>query len=173
MGADRYLIDKQYTYLKGEVELYGAVTVGAAGAITFQKWNYPQLGQVASPARTYTAATTSSSGAGGITVATQGAEGVLSVVRTGAGLWTLTLQNAYQRLIGINFYSSLAGGVSAIAAIHENTTISNMNSGTSPVRSVIGLALLGVAAGPVLAATDPANGERINLRLTLQMLTAP
>ena len=169
MSLERAYIDKQYTLIKGEVELYGAVSVGAAGAITFQKWNYPQMGQgTSAPARTYTAAPTAVTTAGGMTNAGTGAEGIFTVVRTATGLWTLTLQNTHQRMIGLSFYSSLAGGLSTILAIHENTTISNMATG-APLKSVIGLALLSSTG----TAADPASGERINLRITLQDLTAP
>jgi hypothetical protein len=166
--ADRTFIDKQYTLVKGQVSLYCAVSVGALGAVTLQRWNYPQMGQTGGSARTYTAAPTTGGGASFPLTAAQGAEGIFSVARTGTGLWTVTFQNAYQRLIGIKFYSSLAGGLSTITAIHENTTITNMNSG-SPPRSVIGLTLMSGTA----TAADPASGERMNLEFTLQNNTEP
>jgi hypothetical protein len=155
--ANRSYVDKQYTLIKGQVELYCVVSVGAAGAVTLQKWNYPSLAPASSSARTYSAAPT-----------TGGAAAFFSVARTAAGLWTVTLQDAYQRLVGLAAFSSLAGGLSAIVAAHENTTITNMNSGTPP-RSIIGVALLSATAN----ALDPASGERITLRLTLQNSTAP
>ena len=167
--ANRYAIDKQYTLIKGQFELYCAVSVGAAGAVTLQRWNYPQMGQGSTaPARTYTAAPTTGGAASFPLAAAQGAEGVFSVARTAAGLWTVTLQDSYQRLVGLSAYASLAGGLSAIVSVAENSTISNMASG-SPPRSVIGVALLSATA----AALDPADGEIINLRFTLQNLTAP
>ena len=151
------------------MRLYCAVSVGAAGAVTLQEWNYPQMGQgTTAPARTYTAAPTTGGSAAFPTAYAQGAEGVFSVARTGAGLWTVTLQDSYQRLLGLSCYASLAGGLSAIVAVQENTTITNMASGTPP-RSVIGVALLSATA----TALDPASGERINLAFTLQNLTTP
>jgi hypothetical protein len=166
--ANRSYVDKQYTLIKGQVELYCVVSVGAAGAVTLQKWNYPSLAPASSSARTYSAAPTTGGAAAFPLSAVQGAEGVFSVARTAAGLWTVTLQDAYQRLVGLAAFSSLAGGLSAIVAAHENTTITNMNSGTPP-RSIIGVALLSATAN----ALDPASGERITLRLTLQNSTAP
>lgn len=166
--ANRSFIDKNYTLIKGQVELYTTVSVGAAGAVTLQKWNYPGLAPASTAARTYTAAPTTGGGPAFPLQAAQGSEGVFSVARTAAGLWTLTLQDAYQRLVGLTGFSSLAGGLSAIVSVHENTTITNMNSG-SPPRSIIGVALLSATA----TALDPASGERITLRLTLQSSTAP
>lgn len=165
--ANRMWIDKQYTLVKGRAELYCAVTVGAAGAVTLVKWNYPQMAQgTAAPARTYTAAPTTGGGTTFPTRYAQGAEGIFSVARTGTGLWTVTLSDGYQRTLGIGFYSSLAGGLSTIVAVHENTTITNM---TATGGSVIGLALMSSTA----TAADPASGERINLHFSLQMSTAP
>jgi hypothetical protein len=166
--ANRSYIDKQYTLLKGQVELYCAVSVGAAGAVTLQKWNYPGLAPSSSAARTYSAAPTTGGGPAFPLQTAQGAEGVFSVARTATGLWTVTLQDAYQRLVRLAAYSSLAGGLSTVVAIHENTSITNMNSGTPP-RSVIGIALLSATG----VAVDPANGERINIGFTLQNSTAP
>jgi hypothetical protein len=166
--ANRSFIDKSYALLKGETRLYCSVTVAAAGAVTLVKWNYPSLAPASSVARTYTAAPTSGGGPAFPLQAAQGAEGVFSVVRTAAGLWTVTLQDAYQRLVALDGFGSLAGGLSAIVKVAENTTITNMNSGT-PARSIIGVALLSATA----TALDPASGERINLLFTLQNSTAP
>lgn len=160
-------IDKSYSLAKGEVRLYCSVNVAAAGAVTLQRWNYPQMGQTGGSARTYTAAPTTGGGAFP-NAAAQGAEGIFSVVRTGAGLWTVTLQDAYQRLVVLDGFGSLAGGLSAIVKVAENTSITNMNSGAPP-KSVIGIALLSATAN----ALDPASGERINLFFTLQNNTEP
>ena len=168
MANRSFIMQDHATLIKGQVELYCAVNVGAAGAVTLQRWNYPTLAPAAATARTYTAAPTTGGGPAFPLQAAQGAEGVFSVARTAAGLWTVTLQDAYQRLVGLSFFSSLAGGLSAVVSVHENTTITNMNSGT-PARSLIGVALLSATA----TALDPASGERINLRFTLQNSTAP
>lgn len=167
--ANRMFIPPIGSLIKGQVELYAAVNVGAAGAVTLQEWNYPQMGQGSTaPARTYTAAPTTGGSAAFPSAYAQGAEGIFSVARTAAGLWTVTLQDSYQRMVGLAFYASLAGGLSAVVSVAENTTITVMASGTPP-RSVIGVALLSATA----TALDPADGERISLRFTLQNLTAP
>lgn len=166
--ANRAFIDRSYSLAKGEVRLYCAVNVGAAGAVTLQEWNYPQMGQgTTAPARTYTAAPTTGGSAAFPTAYAQGAEGVFSVARTAAGLWTVTLQDSYQRLLFLSGHASLAGGLSALDCVAENTTITNMASGTPP-RSVIGVALLLNSV-----ATDPAADTRINLFFTMQNLTTP
>lgn len=170
--ANRTFIDKQYTLLKGQVDLYCAVSVGAAGAVTLLKWNYPQLGQVSAPARTYTAASATGGGFSFATRYAQGAEGVFSVARTGAGLWTVTLSDSYQRMVRLYGYATLAGGLSNIVNFAENSTISNMNSvsatGGQPF-SVIGVALLSATG----VAADPTSGTVINLAFTLQNNTEP
>lgn len=167
--ANRTFMDKSYSLAKGEVRLYCAVSVAEGGGVTLLKWNYPQMGQGSTaPARTYTAAPTTGGSASFPTAYAQGAEGVFSVVRTGVGLWTVTLQDSYQRLLGLSFFSSLAGGLSTIVQVNENTTITNMASGTVP-RSVIGVALMSATA----TAADPATNERIQLAFTLQNLTEP
>ena len=69
-----------FTVVKREVRLYGAVafTDEAAGITpALQKWNYPQMGQVSAPARTYTAAPTTTPAGSGFPLQYQtGAEGV-------------------------------------------------------------------------------------------------
>lgn len=163
--ADRGFIDKSYSLLKGETRIYCAVTVGAAGAVTLVDWNYPGLAPQAAVARTYSAAPTTGGLASWPFQTFQGSEGVFSVARTGAGLWTVTFQNAYQRMVGMRVYCSLAGGLSAIVQVAENTTISNFTSGA---QAVVGVALLSATA----TALDPANGERVNLAFTFQNSTA-
>ena len=162
--SNRSFIQTQ-ALIKGQVELHCAVLVGAAGAITLREWNYPQMGQgTTAPARTYTAAPTTGGSTSFPSRYAQGAEGVYSVARTAAGLWTVTLQDRYQRMVRLTGYASLAGGLSAIDSVAENTTITDMGAAGG---SVIGVALLLNSV-----ATDPAADERINLSFTLQYLTA-
>ena len=160
--ADRTFQALNFTLVKKKVELYCAVSVAAGGAVTLQKWNYPQLGQTASPAQTYTAAPVGVTGLGnrGWQQYVSGAEGVFSVTRTGAGLWTVKLQDNYQRALGVAANGQLAGGLSAIVAVGVNSTITSM---TAQGGSVIGIALLS-ATGTAL---DPAAGEVVLLTFTL------
>ena len=62
--ADRTFQPLSFTLVKRKVELYAAVSVGAVGAVTLQKWNYPTFGNATAPAQTYTAATTATAGLG-------------------------------------------------------------------------------------------------------------
>jgi hypothetical protein len=159
---NRTLNERNFTVIKSKVELFLAVSVAAAGAVTLQKWNYPTLG---TGGRVYSAAATGA-GTSWPSQYQGGTEGVKSVARTAAGLWTVTLQDGYQRLVGLGVYSSLAGGLSTIVAVHENTTITNM---TAAGGSIIGLTLLSSTG----TAADPASGERVNLILTLQGASEP
>ena len=160
--ADRQFTQVQYTIIKREVRVYAAVSVGAAGAVTLQKWNYPQLGQTGAPAQTYTAATTATAALGNRWPlnTNAGSEGVYSVTRTAAGLWTVKLQDNYQRCLGVTVNGQLAGGLSAIVGAAFNSTLTNMQAQGG---SVIGLALLS-ATGTAL---DPAAGEVMLLTFAL------
>lgn len=154
--------------MKGEVRLFASFTAAEAASPTLLKWNYPQMGQTGTPYRTYTAATVGVGGPAFPLVAASGSEGVFSVARTATGLWTITLQDAYQRLIDLHGFISVAGGAPNIVAIHENTSITAMNSGTPP-RSIIGVAFLSATA----ALADPTVAARVNLCFTLQNNTEP
>lgn len=120
-----------------------------------QKWTYPTPNSGA--LGSYGTAPSSGGGGGGFGSAA-GAEGVKSVTRTGAGLWTVVLQDNYQRLLDIGAYQSLAGGLSTIVTVGENTSISSMSS---PGGSTIGLALLSATA----TAADPAADVTVSLVL--------
>lgn len=163
--ASRFYIDKQYTLLKGVTELWGVFSVsGTTPAL--QKWAYPAGAPNGGGVGSYSAASTTGGGTTWPSQYQQGAEGVRSVSRTAAGLWTVTLQDNYQRLLSLSVHASLAGGLSAIVAVHENTTISNM---TSAGGSIIGLALLTSTA----TAGDPASGERVVVHFILQNASEP
>lgn len=169
--ASRTFQEKRFTLLKGVVDVYAVVNVGAGGSLTttgngLQQWNYPSLGQVGSVSRTYSAAATTGGTATWPSRNAQGEAGVFSVARTAAGLWTVTLQDTYERLLGIAGYSTLAGGLSAIVAYNANSTITNM---AATGGSVIGVALCSATA----TALDPASGEQICLHFTLSNASEP
>ena len=160
--ADRVFQPLNFTLVKKKVELYAAVSVAAAGAVTLQRWNYPQLGQTAAPAQTYAAAPSATPGLGnrGFLQYNSGAEGVFSVTRTGAGLWTVKLQDNYQRVLMVQAVGQLAGGLSAITGTGINSPLTNMQAQGG---SVIGLALLSASG----TAVDPVAGELILLAIKL------
>jgi hypothetical protein len=163
--ANRQFRDSSFTIVNREVRLYCAVSVGAAGAVTLQKWNYPTLG-TGPNARTYTAAPTTAAGQGYPTMYQNGAEGVRSVTRTGTGLWTLQLQDTYQRVLGVNFNVQKAGGLSTIMAVGINSTLTSLSASGG---ATIGLALLSATA----TAADPASGDLVLLSIRLQDATEP
>ena len=82
-----------------------------------------------------------------------GSEGVFSVTRTGTGLWTVKLQDNYQRILHVYGVMSVAGGASNIISVTENSTITNLAAANG---SVIGVGLQSATAtlaDPVAAAT--------------------
>lgn len=160
--ANRTFIDKNYSLVKRVVQLFADITAVEAGAsVTLNQWNYGTFG-VGPTIRTYTAAPTTPavpSSAGNYPGQYQiGSEGVMAVARTATGLWTLRLQDNYQRLIGLNFFVAAAAGTSAVGKLNENTTISNY---TAAGGSLIGLAWLDFAG----AAVDPIGHVRLHLTL--------
>lgn len=160
--AQRSFIDSNFTLVKREVRLYATISVAEAvtPVPTLLKWNYGTFG-TGPNVRTYTAAPTGTvpSSAGNYPLQYQvGAEGVLSVTRTATGLYTLRLQDNYQRLVGMNAYAAVAGGTPVFAKLTENTTITNMGS---PGGSLIGLAFWDFAA----AAVDPIGTVRLSFNL--------
>lgn len=163
--ANRSFMPPAGSMVKRKVELFARFLVGEAGAVTLRKWNYPTLG-TGTAARTYTAAPTASASLGYPNNYNAGAEGVFSVTRTAAGLWTVKLQDNYQRLVGLSGYQSIAGGTANIVAFAENTTISNMDASNG---SVIGVALLSATA----TAADPTADSSISLTFILADATEP
>lgn len=151
--------------VKREVRLYAAVDVAAEGAVTLQKWNYPVFGG-GTNARTYTDAPTTPAGNGYPLQYQTGAEGVRSVTRTAAGLWTIQLQDNYQRVLRVDAQGQLAGGLSAIVGVGLDSSTTDMNATDG---SEVGIALLSATA----TALDPADGETILLTITLADATEP
>lgn len=161
--ANRTFIDSNFSLVKRMVHLFCTISVSedATPVPTIRKWNYPVFG-TGPNARTYTAATSATalpSGAGPYPLQyTAGSEGMLKVARTGAGLYTLTLQDNYQRMVDLHAYASVASGTPVFALVTENTTITNM---AATAGSVIGLAFWDFAA----AAVDPIGAVRIAITL--------
>lgn len=166
--ASRTFQERHYSILKGVTHLFAAVNVGAGGAVTLQKWNYPQVNQTTSPARTYTAAPTTGGGNSWPQNTWQGAEGIFSVVRTGAGTWTVTLQDTYQRLLDISGFTARAGGLVTVADFAEDTSVSNYAPTNAP-GSVLGIVMFNSSDLP----GDAANGDQIRLHFELQNSTTP
>jgi hypothetical protein len=161
--ADRAFQPLNFTLVKKKVELFAAVSVAAAGAVTLQKWNYPQLGQTAAPAQTYTAAPVGVTGLGnrGWQQYISGAEGVFSVTRVSAGRWTIKLQDNYQRLLGIAFTEVGAViGSPVVVACSVNGNVTNMQTQGGSVIDI----QFGSATG---TPADPGVGSTMLLTFTL------
>lgn len=148
--ANRTFIDKSYTMLKREVRLYAAVAfTDEAGGITptLQTWNYPVFGG-GTNARTYTAAPTTPAGQGYPLQYQTGAEGVRSITKTGTGLYTLKMQDNYQRVLGVQVNGQLAGGLSLIVGAGINTTLTDMDATDGSEVALALLSATGTAADP-------------------------
>ena len=163
--AERTFNQFSMTLIKRPVRIYAAVAVGAAGAVTLQKWNYPTLGS-GTNARTYTAAPTTAAGNGYPTQYSLGAEGVKSVTRTGTGLWTVQFQDAYQRCLRVGHNISIAGGLSNIVNVGINSTLTSM---TASGGATVGLALLSATA----TAADPTSGSVVLLSFDFNDASEP
>ena len=137
---------RMYYQFRGTLEpelvtLYATVSVGAAGAVTFQKFD--------PVANSYSAAPSG------------GWRGITSVARTAAGLWTITLQDSYQRCLGLSASFLVASGLPAAPQVALCTgSLNNVRSGTAATVQVQFCSSAGVAA-------DPASGEQITLRIDL------
>ena len=166
--AQRTYDQDSFQIIRKMVHLFASISVSEAvtPVPTLLKWNYPVF-DVGVNARTYTAATTATGLPSGAAYPRQyqsGAEGVLSIARTAIGLYTLTLQDPYQRLMFVDGYAAVAGGTPVFAKVTENTTISSY---AGPTTSTVGLAFWDFAA----AAVDPIGVVR--LALILADSTAP
>lgn len=140
-----------------------SVTEAVTPVPSLLKWNYPTFGGGGPNAFTYTAAAVPSTlptGAGPYPKQYEaGTEGVLTVVRTAIGKYTLTLQDNYQRLVNVNAYAAVASGTPVFAICTENTTITNL-------RTTSGLGVIGLAFWDFNgAAVDPIGNVRIALEL--------
>ena len=162
---NRTVDQDNYSFIKRMVRIFTTINFveGVTPTATVMKWNYPTLG-VGVNARTYTAATSGTLPAGAAYPLQYqyGAEGVFGITRTAVGLYTLKLQDNYQRLVDLNAYAASAGGATQFAKVTENTTISNYTgAAVAQNGSVIGLAFWDFAN----AAVDPIGQVRIALVL--------
>lgn len=162
--ANRQFDQYQLGIQKRRVELFAFVAVPSGTTPVLQKYVYPSLGV---GGRTYAAAATASAPLGFPNQNQAGSEGIFSVARTGAGLWTLTLQDKYQRILRVDGGMSIAGGLANIIAVVENPTITDL-ANTSGTGSVIGIALLSATA----TLADPTADATTLIRIRLSMQDA-
>lgn len=94
-------------------------------------------------------------GASGAPTLTRG-KGVTSIARSGAGTYTLILQDSYYRLLGFRFGFLVNGDPAAPLVNPLVDTISSAKTLTFQCNAVDGT-----------TATDPASGEKLFIELTL------
>jgi hypothetical protein len=157
--ANRTFVEMNMTLMKRVVNLYPVVSVGAAGAVTLQKRQFsaPGAGGVAAKFSLVAAPTT------GVGYALSNGEGVRTVVRTAAGLWTMTLSDPYVCLLQISAMVQNATGLftGVIPGILNSSNVqANVGVGNG---GVINLAINNGSG----VATDPASGDLIYFNITL------
>ncbi len=162
--ANRTFDQDSFQLIKRMVTLFCDFTVSESvtPVPTLNRWVYPTFGAGLN-ARTYVPAATAAGLPSGAAYPLQyqsGTEGVLSIVRTAIGKYTLKLQDPYQRLVGLHAFPSGASGTPVFAMCSENTTISSYASIPS-TGATIGLAFWDFAA----AAVDPIGHVRMMLVL--------
>lgn len=163
--ANRFTVGQVWGLLKGRT-LIGMHVLMSGTTPVLQRWVPPTLNS--GTAGSYVAAATTATPQGGVGTASIGSEGVASVARTAAGLWTVTLQDRYTRLLSIEVMQSLPGGLSTISEVGNNTTITNMTPATATSGSIIGCALLSSSA----TAADPADTTVLDIVFSLQNSSA-
>lgn len=152
MGANRTFNPSDLSLLKKERIIRAFITVPTGTTPVLQKWNYGAF-NTGTAANTLSAAATTGGSTTPYNKYAQGDAGVFSVARTATGLWTLTLQDNYRRLLHVSGDMSIAGGTANIIAVVENPTITNISAAN---QGIVGIALLsatGTLADPTAAAT--------------------
>jgi len=145
--ANRNFANMQYSAVKGVVRLWARVSIGATGAPTLSKWN---------PAtRTYSSAPTTGTGP-----YARGAEGIKSIARNDVGVYTLTLQDTYQRVLGFKATFSNATGLPTIVAVGLWSAATDVTAATPVIKFT--------TMSSTATAADPANGDVMQLEIELQ-----
>lgn len=158
--ANRTFQQKQLTLIKRKVELWAQVAVGAAGAVTLKK-------------TTYTGGTVSTTNAptSGVGYDYSNGEGIRSVARADTGKWTVTLSDSYLLLKGVQLVeTSNTTGVPTAAAVGVVSGSTNVQTNTATGNGGVVTVQFVDFAG---SAVDPASGDTITLKITLQDASEP
>lgn len=165
--ANRTFQTVELGLIKRRVALYPTVSVGGAGAVTLQKRTYTAAGtgSVAARSSLTTAPTT------GIDYAVGDGAGVRSVARTGTGLWTITLSDPYQYLLGVRIaQTSKADGIPTCLSVGVVSGSTNVATNTATGNGgVIAIAL----ADATNQAADPESGDVLTLEILLGDASEP
>jgi len=166
--ANTTFFQNRYSKIKGLVDLYPVVSVGAAGAVTLKKRQYSSVGTTNSP--TYSLGNAATIGVG---YAVGDGQGVRSVTRNSAGNWTFVLSDPYAYLVGVEvaLISNTTGAVTSplcpIAIVSGSTNVT-----TNTALGNCGTIRLIFMASDGTTATDPADGDTITLHFTLGLSSA-
>lgn len=146
-----------YSVLKKHVQLYAVVTIGSSGACTLKQWSPTSAGV----AGAYTAAGTT---AGPFSPA--GTQGVAGIVRHSAGLYTITLQNPFQRLLGLRVTQISSTGIPTapiVGVLSTGTDVTTSTGGTIKFQ----FSAAQSSSVTTLTATDPASGDTLLIEIDL------
>jgi hypothetical protein len=166
--ANLAYFQNRYSKIKGLVDLYPVVSVGAAGAVTLKKRQYTSVGTSTTPTYSLVSAPTT-----GVGYAVGDGQGVRAVTRNSAGNWTFTLSDPYPYLVGVEvaLISNTTGAVTSplcpVAIVSGSTTVTTNtaigNGGT--IRLIL-------MASDGSTATDPADGDTLTFHFTLGLYSA-
>jgi hypothetical protein len=159
--ANRQFQQYQMTSLKGVVYLGATVNIGATGAPTLQKWT--PVG-ISNATGAYSAAPTS--GASGLNNnASIGEQGVKSISRVSTGVYLLTLQDSYARLLDFHCFFSNATGLPTVVYSGVWSVGTNVTTSTGGTIKFTTMSSSATAA-------DPASGDVMGVLMLLQSSTA-
>lgn len=161
--ANTTFFQNRYSKIKGLVDLYPIVAVGAAGAVTLKKRQYSSVGTTNSPTNSLGNAATS-----GVGFAVGDGQGVRSVVRNSAGNWTFTLSEPYAYLVSVEvaLISNTTGTVTSPlcpVAIDSDGTVVTTNTALGNGGTIQVLLM----ASDGSTATDPASGDTLTFHFVL------
>lgn len=143
MGNRTLAFDGPKSIIKTERIIRAFVSIAEGGTTpVLQKYNYGAF-NTGSVANTFTAAPTTGGATTPFNKYAQGEAGVFSVARTATGLWTLTLQDPWHRLLYVRGHVRVAGGSTNIVSINENSTITNINAAN---QGIVGISLMSATA---------------------------
>lgn len=156
--ANRFWMQSISTMTKGLRNLQLRVLMSGTTPL-LQRWQPPGI---SGGYGSYVNATAAVAGFGG---PKGGAEGVTSVTRTNTGLWTIILQDNYQRLIDWQCGQQLAGGLAVVTSLGINSTLTDL---TTAGGSTIAVAMLTAGSGGATpTAVDPADTTIVTINLLL------
>jgi hypothetical protein len=145
--AGRHLTQFMYSLERMPVKLYAVATGAGAADMTLQYWN-PTTGALA-------------------TVPTGGAKGIKSITYlASAGKFRITLQDAYQRLLGLNIATLAVDGATQPVAPNWQVFAQAVTTATGGTIDLWFYA----PAGTVL--TSPTSNSRLYIEITLSNSTA-